>query len=113
MAQYEALTALKALLGVTDKDALLTAYLDMAAEAILNRCYPFGSRGDEVPSRYYNLQLEIAIYLYNKQGAEGQLTHSENGISRTYESASIPASMLNKVVPYVGTFKEVTTSEMP
>lgn len=105
MAQYEALTALRTLTGVTDNDALLTAYLDLAGEAILNRCYPFADHhGEDVPAKYSNLQLDIAVYLFNKRGAEGQLVHSENGISRTYESADVPESMLKRVVPYAGTF---------
>lgn len=94
--------ALRALTGERD-DVILTTYLDMAGEAILNRCFPFESE-KEVPRKYQNRQLEIALYLYNKQGAEGQLIHSENGISRTYESASVPESMLKDIVPFIGTF---------
>lgn len=112
MAQYESLIALRALTGETNNDALLTAYLDLAGEAIVNRCYPFGSHDRSVPKKYRNLQLEIAVYLFNKRGAEGQLVHSENGISRTYESASVPESMLKGVVPFIGTFGEVSECEM-
>ena len=50
-------------------------------------------------------QIEIAVYLYNKQGAEGQTAHSENGISRTYESADVPESMLRGIAPFVGGIK--------
>jgi hypothetical protein len=48
--------------------------------------------------------VEIAAYLLNKRGAEGQTSHSENGISRGYESGSIPESMLSDVLPFVGIF---------
>jgi len=51
------------------------------------------------------LQLEIATYLLNKRGAEGQTAHSENGISRSYESADVPSSMLNQIVPHCGIIK--------
>lgn len=49
--------------------------------------------------QYATLQLEIAQFLYNKMGAEGEKSHNENGINRTYENAHIPDSMLNTVVP--------------
>jgi hypothetical protein len=54
----------------------------------------------EVPRRYGYLQCEIAAYLLNKRGAEGQTGHSENGISRSYESADVPESMLSEVIPF-------------
>ena len=47
-------------------------------------------------------QVEIAVYLYNKRGAEGQIVHNENGINRTYESADVPESLMRGITPYVG-----------
>ena len=35
---------------------------------------------------YYSVILNVARYDYNQMGAEGEVTHSENGILRTYES---------------------------
>ena len=58
----------------------------------------------EVPTRYETKQVEIAVYLYNKRGAEGQTSHSENGINRTYESADVPESLMRGITPYVGVF---------
>lgn len=49
--------------------------------------------------QYATLQLEIAQFLYNKMGAEGEKSHNENGINRTYENAHIPDSMLDTVTP--------------
>ena len=40
-----------------------------------------------------------------KRGAEGQTQHSENGITRQYENADIPSSMLKSLTPYCGTIK--------
>lgn len=80
---------------------VLRVYLRMAESAILNRLYPFDEHGEHVmPSKYDDRQIEIACYLIDKRGAEGQLAHSENGISRTYESASVPPSMLEGIIPY-------------
>jgi hypothetical protein len=56
----------------------------------------------EVPHRYGVLQCEIATYLLNKRGAEGETSHSENGISRGYESADVPESLIGVVVPFCG-----------
>lgn len=56
-----------------------------------------------VEDRYLDLQYRIALDLYNKMGAEGQLSHSENGVSRAYESSWISAQLLEEVTPFVGT----------
>lgn len=103
MKQTEKLTLLKAMMvGSSDTDDVLLAYLDIAGSKIINRAYPYDSDVTEVPSRYGFLQCEIAAYLLNKRGAEGQTAHSENGIYRTYESADVPESMLGAVVPFCG-----------
>ena len=102
MTQAEKLTLLKAMVGSSDTDDVLFAYLDIAGRKIINRAYPYDPEATEVPKRYEFLQCEIASYLLNKRGAEGQTGHSENGISRSYESADVPESMLGAVTPMVG-----------
>ncbi len=102
MKQTEKLTLLKAMVGSSDTDDVLLAYLDIAGAKIMNRAYPFGTDETEVPARYEFLQCEIAAYLLNKRGAEGQTAHGENGISRSYESADVPESMLGAVTPFCG-----------
>lgn len=91
---------LSALTGETNSNILLT-FLDIAAEKILDKCYPFRHDKRDVPVRYHSTQLEIAVYLLNKRGAEGEISHNENGINRSYESASVPDSMLKGIVPFV------------
>ena len=105
MKQTEKLTLLKAMVGSADSDDVLLAYLDIAGGKILNRAYPFGTEETVVPSRYDFLQCEIAAYLLNKRGAEGQVNHAENGISRSYESADVPESMLGAVTPMTGVIR--------
>ena len=102
MTQTEKLTLLKAMVGSSDTDDVLLAYLDIAGAKIINRAYPYKSDATEVPSRYEFLQCEIAAYLLNKRGAEGQTAHSENGISRSYGSADVPEAMLSAITPMVG-----------
>lgn len=85
--------------GETNDD-VLTSYLDDAAQAILNHVYPFRDDVTEVPAKYQRRQIEIAVYLLNKRGAEGETVHKENGTDRTYESANIPASLFEGIMPF-------------
>ena len=102
MTQAEKLTLLKAMVGESDTEEVLLAYLNIAGQKIINRAYPYDAEDQEVPTRYDFLQCEIAAYLLNKRGAEGQTSQSENGISRTYESADVPESLLGAITPMVG-----------
>jgi hypothetical protein len=86
-------------------DDVISIFLKIAERKIIEKAYPFHP-DEEMPSRYETLQCEICAYLLNKRGAEGQTMHVENGIERTYESASVPSSMLNAVVPMSKAFGE-------
>lgn len=107
MTQTQMLTILADTAPDTD-ESVLKAYLAMAGDAILNKAYPFNPNKRDVPPRYHSLQVEIAAYLLNKRGAEGETAHSENGVSRTYENAYVPDSMLKGVLPFVGVCKGVS-----
>lgn len=102
MNQDEKLKALKAMIGGSDTDEVLSTYLNLAGRKIIAKAYPYNSEITEVPAQYDCLQVEIAAYLLNKRGAEGQTSHSENGVSRTYENADVPSSMLKAVIPFCG-----------
>ena len=102
MTQAEKLELLRAMVGKSDPEEVLLAYLNIAGNKIINRAFPYDPEATEVPKRYDFLQCEIASYLLNKRGAEGQTSHSENGISRSYESADVPESLLGAVTPMVG-----------
>lgn len=105
MTEVEKRTALKAMAGDSDSDATLSTYLMLAGQKIINKAYPYDSSITEVPARYQTLQVEIAAYMLNKRGAEGQTGHTENGITRQYENADVPSSMLKSVVPCCGVVK--------
>lgn len=98
MTDVEMLAKLKRMTGKTD-EIMLNDYLDLAGTVVTRRAYPFNPEIAEVPLIYQNFQLEIAVYLVNKIGAEGQTSHNENGINRSYESASVPYSMLKHIIP--------------
>lgn len=102
MTQEEKLTALKSMVGNSDPDEVLSTYLDFAGSKILAKAYPYQNDVTEVPVQYAHLQVEIAAYMLNKRGAEGQTSHTENGVSRNYENGDIPSSMLKAVIPYCG-----------
>lgn len=98
---------MKSMLSVmTDEtdDAVLLTYLDLAGSRITRKCYQFYPDKREVPECYQFDQLEIAAYLINKRGAEGETGHNENGINRSYESASVPDSMLKHIITIAAPF---------
>ena len=105
MTDTEKLTYLRAMVGDSDTDEVLSTYLVVAGKKIIARAYPYDDTVTEVPDKYDTLQCEIAAYLLNKRGAEGQTQHSENGITRSYENADVPASMLKVVTPHCGVIK--------
>ena len=88
--------------GNEPDDDVLEDCIETAKAAILNRRFPFGEWPDDVEARYKDLQFRIAMDLYNKIGAEGEKSHSENGVSRTFESSWISEQLLSEVTPYCG-----------
>ena len=83
-------------------DAELEDLLESAKAVILSRRFPFGEWPEEIEGKYKDLQIRIAVEMFNKQGAEGQLSHSENGISRSYSSASVSEELLREITPKGG-----------
>lgn len=102
MTDEEKLELLKAIVGSSDTDTVLFTYLKLAGQKIINRAYPYDTTVTTVPTQYDTLQVEIATYMLNKRGAEGQTQHTENGIQRQYENADVPSSMLKMVTPHCG-----------
>lgn len=97
--------AMTAILSGKNKDSaedrrMISVYLYAAGLEILHRCYPFSACDEnDVPPRYNALQCQIAAYMIGKRGAEGQKSHMENGVSRTYESGGVPESLLSQITP--------------
>lgn len=104
MTDLEKISRLEVLISPdTASTDLLTALLDQAAGIVLNRRYPFGPpEGAIVPAAYEHIQLQIAVELFSKMGAEGQTAHNENGVNRSYEAADISPSLLKRIVPVAG-----------
>ena len=100
-----AIERLKVRIPEEDNDNLLQEYLITAKDIIMSHLYPFTDDYSSLlfPAKYVTLQIDIAEELYNKRGAEGEIAHSENGVSRSYESAGVSTTLLNRITPYIGT----------
>lgn len=105
MSEEEKLIFLRSMVGGSDTDEVLSTYLKLAGRKIIARAFPYDQSVTQVPAQYDTLQCEIAAYMLNKRGAEGQTSHSENGISRSYENGDVPSSMLKAVIPHCWVIK--------
>ena len=104
MTDVDKLSRLAALISPdTANQDLLSYLLEQAAGIVLNRRFPFGVPEDAtVPAAYEHIQLQIAVELFSKMGAEGQTAHNENGVYRTYEAADVSPSLIRRIVPLIG-----------
>ena len=86
---------------VTVTETAVSSYLAIAADRILNRVWPFGGAPAEWPEQYDFVQVQLAIRMIARRGGEGEIAHSENGVSRTYGSVD-DEDILQQITPYVG-----------
>jgi len=103
MTNAEKRSLVKALIGNDPEatDTVVDVFLSVAKNTIISKLYPYG-RADEdysVPSRYEFLQAKLASRYFLRRGAEGEISHNENGINRTYGSVD-DADLLSEIVPY-------------
>lgn len=102
MTDAEKILLVQAMTEETDA-SVVSAFLSMAGETIYHYVDPFQtSEKAAVLEEYGVVQAKAAAYFLNKRGADGQVTHSENGISRSYESGDLPASLLREITPKAG-----------
>ena len=106
MTDAEKLAVLKKMLdtGDTTSDEIANAYLAAAEKAVINIAFPFGDGTEEMPEKYDYEQIEIALYMLNKRGAEGENLHIEAGTHRSFETADIPDSLRSRITAYAGGF---------
>ena len=98
MTDIQKRTMLEAITGETE-EAVLSAYLTLAEGVVIRKAFPFGDGKESMPSKYDRTQVEIAAYMLNKRGAEGETAHSENGITRYYADGDIPSALLRRILP--------------
>lgn len=92
----------------TSKDDIFDLKLSQAEKAGLRRLYPFGTTETVMPVEYDDWVIRAAVELYNKMGVEGEASHAENGVSRTYDRATgISRALLSEIVQHVGIMEAI------
>lgn len=95
------LAVTKGLIDGDVSDARVNAFLEKAKEVILRRLDPLGVvNPSDVPDIYAMLQCELAVRYYYRMGGEGEMSHGENGVNRTYGSVN-DEDLLREIMPYV------------
>lgn len=81
------------------EDSMLTDLLISALD-VINDIRQFTPTTEAVVEpQYRSVAVEMAVALYSKLGAEGEVSHSENGVSRTYDSSSFPTALISRIMP--------------
>ena len=68
---------------------VLLILVNRAIRKVCTKRYPFGysdEEKDKAVEKYRDTIFEAAVYYWAKQGADGESSHSENSMSRTYNS---------------------------
>ena len=107
MTAEEKLAYLKKM-SVHEKDEnVLASFLALAEEKATTKVFPFGEpkNAAAVMHRYDKVICEIAVYLVNKRGAEGEKSHTESTAERVYENGGVPDSIMNKLTPFCGAIR--------
>lgn len=89
------------IIGEEIDDDVVSACLTIARNRILERLYPFDLNKtiEDIPERYDGIECELACRIYLRRGAEGEISHNENGINRTYDSVD-DSDLLDKISPF-------------
>ena len=106
------LAMVKAILRIdstdTSEDALITTYLDMAAQEILGWRYSNANPDnmpEVVPSEYEMTQVQAVINGYTHAGVEGQVLSIENGIHRHFNYSDMVEYVRAHVIPVAGVLR--------
>lgn len=89
--------------NITNSDKPLLEYEVDRAIAEINNCRRF-TPTDKVlyDKKYESLIIPLCVSAFSKSGAEGQTSHSENGIVRNYTSGGdYPKDVLNGIIPLI------------
>lgn len=87
-------------------DDTIEMELDLAKDVINDRRGYTPTEESPLEERYFGLQVTLAIESLSKYGAEGETDHSDNGVKRSYDSASpYSNASLDKIIPLGTCFK--------
>lgn len=86
------------------KEAELEDVLLTAEDVILSRCFVSVSRTSEEDKLaalavHKEKVINAAIVIYNMRGVEGQTSHSENGVARSYADCAGMKPILESIIP--------------
>ena len=103
MTNAEKLAMLKSILIMDDsEDERFAVYLSASEKEILAWGYSYSENAPtSVPVEYEMTQIFAVVAGYSQSGAENQLSHSENGISRSFKYEDMIAYIRSHVIPIV------------
>ena len=84
--------------------AELEDVFESAKDVILSRCFVSVARASEddkanALNEHKEKVLSAAVIIYNMKGIEGQVSHSENGVSRTFADYAGMKPILEGITP--------------
>lgn len=114
MAQPEVIAMVKKMLMITDSNAddTVATMLDIANDAILDRLYCVSGRPegtDTIPRDCMPILVNSVVISFSQVGAEGELSHNEDGVSRTYNYSNMLEYINRHVIPFVGGLYHAST----
>ena len=100
------LASLKTAMSARDFETFTDEYLMFEIDqaiATINRCRRFTPKEDKpYDTKYEYLIIPMCISSLSKIGAEGQTSHSENGVLRNYDGGGdYPKALLQQIVPLI------------
>ena len=105
MTKNEKVDYINKMLDTPENEDKLSVYLDFAEREILNKMYPFDNKPADVketPAKYEMVQIMACVVGLTVAGAEGQNSHSENGIGRAFSYPTMVEYIHTHVVSVVG-----------
>ena len=89
--------------NIQDSDKPLLEYEVDRAISEINKCRRFTPTENAMyDKRYESSIIPLCVSAFAKSGAEGQTSHTENGIQRNYTSGGdYPKDMLAQIIPLI------------
>ena len=102
MSEQQKITMVKTIVGddsLSDTEVLI--YLRLACAKMLERLWPYdtGKTDSDIPERYDVVQCELCARLYLRKGGEGEISHEENGVNRSWASVD-DEDILSRLTPF-------------
>ena len=106
MTESQKRESIRQILGIDiSEETRIGVYLSLAKAEILSWLYGYTGKNInecELPVQYDTVQINAVIAGYSISGAENQVSHSENGISRTFKHSDMSDYIRSNVTPFVG-----------